>query len=122
MNTDVIWRMKQKMELRRCFQLRFANAPVSERYPEAYKRVAAQFAADMSRFRDEWTNFEHSSTPLVWRDGPIAIRYHFLSPHRIVEVLSVKLEAEPADSGLNPSTNPKLASGTSRAKHNPRSG
>ena len=119
MKTDVIWRMKQRTALRRCVQLTLAGVPPSERIPGAYKAVAARFAGDMSRFRDEWTSFDFSFTPLVWREGRIAIRYRFLSPNRIVEVLSVELEDKPQVK-LNQSSDPTLSSGTPPAAQKAR--
>lgn len=115
MKTDVVWRMKQRLALRRCFQLAQAEVPSRELTSGEYKRVAARFAGDMSRFRDEWTSHEYSSTPLVWREGRIAIRYRFIPPHRIVEVLSVGLECE-SQMKLSQPADPASAAGSSPAK------
>ena len=99
------------MALRRCCQFALADLPPAEVSPGAYKAVAARFASDMGRFRDEWTSFGFSSTPLVWREGRIAIRYRFLSPDRIVEVLSVGLENEPPIVVKLPCLNPPTTCG-----------
>jgi hypothetical protein len=114
--------MKQRMALRRCCQLGLADLPPAEVGSEAYKAVAARFASDMSRFRDEWTTFDYSSTPLVWREGRIAIRYRFLSPDGIVEVLSVGLEDDPRSEPSHP-PDPMLARPTypeARKTHQPQ--
>jgi hypothetical protein len=106
-DTDVVWSVKQRNELRRCFQLLYPGAPKS--YLQEFSGIAARFDADMGRYRDEWTSFEYSSIPFVWREGRIAIRYRFHSPHRIVEIISVELVDDPrrklhqsADSKLPP--------------------
>jgi len=115
MKTDVVWRMKQRLALRRCCQLAQAEVPYRELTSGEYKRVAARFAGDMSCFRDNWTSHEYSSTPLVWREGRIAIRYRFIPPHRIVAVLLVGLECD-SQMKFGRSADPASLGGTSPAK------
>jgi len=120
--THVIWRMKQRRELQRCYELRFADVPRAEMTPTAYRSIAekfANFATALVQFHDGLPSPEYGAAPSVWYEAGFAICYRFLFPDPIVEVLWVKLE-EPSDSGLNQSTDPAFSSGTPGAGHRAR--
>jgi hypothetical protein len=104
----VIWRLKQRRDLKRCFELRFADIPRAEMTATGYHSIANNFAAfanALVQFHQGLQSPEYGAAPSVWYEAGFAICYRFLFPEPIVEVLWVKLE-EPVDPRLNQSTDP----------------
>jgi hypothetical protein len=120
--THVIWRLKERRDLRRCYQLRNADIPRAEMTPTGYHSIAAkfaEFATALDQFQRGLENPEYGAAPLIWREQSIAICYRLLFPNPIVEVLWVRLD-QPEGMVLNQSTDPTLALGTSPAGQEPR--
>ena len=95
MDPEVIWRVREREQLERCFQLSIAEYPEAEREGPGAESIAMTFAWEISRLLDDRDFSLPRPERFEWPHGKIRIRYRVVPMAQAVEVLEVIFSGDP---------------------------